>query len=420
MASGNKACRLQARKVTQDVLMFVWYKHGVISTEPNPELSFVPEIPAEFLNNLCVLVWIESPRNGNIWGDFLENHFERMTKTPYLFANYFAYATYLSIEAKTVHACFVNILSLVIHFALHCWQETEDKKFLNSCVDLFCEFFDKELCQKFEGLGRWNSFNEYIKKRGSLRSYNEQIRSNKPPNEIFKEFQLSHQESDEPYSINGVVLKDITQDDVENHKKAVSFADFVGDKMKEVCGKAFEQVLKDFSKIDNQVEKLYRETVGVASGGVAITEDQSSLQEVQKGSLENVASRANLTKVEGQKAFKDLPEVDNQEGKLNQETVSLTSSDMASDGGQSSSQEIKEEAIEINTSRNPNKIETRKERSKASDPLETRDSSPQAPKESDQSSKLTDAKVANAKVLLKVMLTDLSKISELIKFLCEE
>ncbi|GBN78751.1 hypothetical protein AVEN_2016-1 [Araneus ventricosus] len=163
---------MQARKVTQDVLMFVWFKHGVIPEKPTPELSFVPEITAEFLNNLCVVVWIESSCNEYVWGDFLKNHFERMTKTPYLFANYFAYASYILIEEakENAHACFVEILSLVTHFALHCWQEKEEEeKFLNSCVDLFCAFFDKELCKKFEEQGRWQNFNEYLKNQGSLK-----------------------------------------------------------------------------------------------------------------------------------------------------------------------------------------------------------------------------------------------------------
>ncbi|KAF8771754.1 hypothetical protein HNY73_019129 [Argiope bruennichi] len=365
MESDNKVCQLWVRKVAQDVTIFVWFKQEVISKEAWTEISFFPEIFVEIGNNLSYSVWIETYCNVFVWEDFLKNHFKRMTTTPYLFANYVSYACYLLHESTpNPFESFFYIFSLITHFVFFCWQRGR-KEFIHTCVDLFCTFFEKEICKEFEDQGGWQSFKNYLENKDILIRYKELISANQPVYQLFKELQNKLLESEKPYAINGVILKDITDTQVETKKEAVNFAESVADKIKELCKKTFEEVLKDFEKTERQLEELNLQTVGEACGGTSTEEYQASSEEVQEV-LENIPSKINF------KNNKD-----------------------------------REKEVKI-----PNTLETL-----YLDALKSQNFGP-APQESGLIPKST--KVERVKKLLEEMSEDIIKISELIKFLSED
>ncbi|GBN78080.1 hypothetical protein AVEN_3092-1 [Araneus ventricosus] len=281
---------IKVRKVTQDVLLFVWFKNKIITKEPSPELCFIPEISAELINNLSISVWMESFRNGFTWKDFVSNHFERMTSSTYLFANYVAYAFCVLGKTTDGYEYFFDVLSLVTYFGLHCWQR-ECKLFLNACVDLFCAFFEKKIRTKFENQGGWEHFNEYLEKHYTLNKYKSLISKNKSPTEYFQILQDELEQSNElNYKINGVFIRKVARRKVETHKKAVNFAVSVADKISELCAKEFDEIISDFARIDRQVKALYQQTVGEASGGMAREVANVSSQKIQKEASQNIPS----------------------------------------------------------------------------------------------------------------------------------
>ncbi|KAF8771759.1 hypothetical protein HNY73_019134 [Argiope bruennichi] len=297
MESNLKGNKIVLRKVAQDVLLLVLFKHEM--NQEKRKLRYQPEIVMDFINNLSDSVWTESCHNELRWKDFFNNHFKRMTTTPYLFANYVAYACYLSNKCVTdaFESCLIT-LSIVIYFVLQCWLR-ERKEFFNSCVDLFCAFFKKEIRTKFEDQGGWQKFIENLENLRTMKNCNQLANANQPVYELLKEYQNKHLESEEPYDIDGVVLKDITETQVETHQEAVTLAESVADKMKELCKKTFEEVLIDFEKLDKQIKETLvsmGKMLGEASSEISKKEEQALFRKAHDEASENNSSVTNSEK----------------------------------------------------------------------------------------------------------------------------
>ncbi|KAF8771757.1 hypothetical protein HNY73_019132 [Argiope bruennichi] len=284
-------CDMEVRKVAKDVLLFMCFKNEIINEKPSPDLRFIPEVTAELLNNLTIAVWMEVSRAEMVWEVFFRNHFKRMTSTTYRFVNYVAYAFYVLIRNSDAYDSFLDTLSIASYFALLCWEKGS-KVYINMCVDLFCEFFEKEIRAKFEDKGGWQNLNEYLLKHFSLTRYKILVRENVSPFEYFqslkKEIGLN---KDLVYQVNDVFLSNVTQRQVETDKKAINFTKSVEGKMKKLCERTFDEILEEFAKTDCQLEDLYRQQVETASGDMASIEEQSLLQRIQEDASENIPTK---------------------------------------------------------------------------------------------------------------------------------
>ncbi|CAL1298972.1 unnamed protein product [Larinioides sclopetarius] len=264
---------IEVRKVTQDVLLFVWFKHGALSAEPPRESGLIPEISGKFMTNLSVSIWIESFRTRFIWDEFFKNHFKRMTVSTKLFANYVAYACYILSDSVNANECVFDVLSIVSEFSLRC-LEGNCKKYLNTAVDLFCTFFESELCSNFEYQGGWKKFDEYIRKQYNSIQSKSIISDHKLLPNLFEYFPQSLERSKRPdyvingvvlkkkqkpyYVVNGTVLKNITREQVESHLKAVNFATSIRSKLEKLTENTFEELITDFEKTYRQEKNLHR------------------------------------------------------------------------------------------------------------------------------------------------------------------
>ncbi|CAL1298966.1 unnamed protein product [Larinioides sclopetarius] len=289
------------RKVTQDVLLLVWFKKEIITNDPSPELCFLPEISAQLIENLSISVWVESFRSEIFWKDFVNKHFKRMTSSPYLFTNYVAYIFYILDKNTDAYECFFDTFSIVTFFGLYCWKR-ERKQFINACAELFCTFFQQNIRMKFESKGGWKHFNEYLEKHNNLKKYRLLLSENVSPLEYFETLrnELGHV-NELNYSINDVFIKNISRKHVETDERAVSFAKSVEDALRELCKKGFKEILEDFTKADYQVKAMYRQMFGESSVGMAAEEEKFSLPKIQKEASENIPSTYKPEKKEQQK-----------------------------------------------------------------------------------------------------------------------
>ncbi|KAF8771761.1 hypothetical protein HNY73_019136 [Argiope bruennichi] len=305
---------IKIRKVTQDVMLFVWFKHGALSEEPPRESGcLIPGISVELMNNLSISTWIESFRSQFIWEDFFKIHFKRMTSSSKLFANYVAYTCYILNAHLDPYECFFDILSIVTDVSLRC-LEGGCEAYLNTCVDLFCAFFEKEICRKFENRGGWENFNKYLVKQYNLMQSKFTIGDTKSPVKLFKYFQnalkidnrqsivlgriVFKERSRHYYVVNGIVLKDVTRIQIETHRKAIHFAESIQDKMQVLVQKTFDEIIMDFAKTYNQVKDLNRRTAYKPSIEIPSRLVNSCWQKDQNASevMTEVEKRCNRTK----------------------------------------------------------------------------------------------------------------------------
>ncbi|GBM74019.1 hypothetical protein AVEN_57819-1 [Araneus ventricosus] len=283
---------IEVRKVTRDVLLFVWFEHGALSEEPPRESGLVAGISNELMENLSASIWTESFRSNFIWDEFFKNHFERMTSSSKLFANCVTYACYVLNESENTYECFFDTLSIVSEFSLRC-LEGDCKEYLNTCADLFCTVFEKEFDPKFEDQGGWVKFNEYFGKQYNSIQLKSMISDNKSPANLFEYFQDALERGNQPdyvvsrvvlkrrkqpyYMVNGIVLKNITRNQVESHEKAVSFSKSIGYKLEKLVQETFDELIMDFAETYIQVKNLYRWADEEPCNGMKIKDQQWNL-----------------------------------------------------------------------------------------------------------------------------------------------
>ncbi|GBM74022.1 hypothetical protein AVEN_57821-1 [Araneus ventricosus] len=456
---------IEVRKVTQDVLLFVWFKHGALSEEPPRESGLVAGISNELMENLSASIWIESFRSKFIWDEFFKNHFKRMTSSSKLFANYVAYACYVLNKSANAYECFFDILSIVSEFSLRCLEEGCEK-YLNTCVDLFCTFFEKELDPKFEDQGDWKKFNEYIGKQYNSIQLKSMISDNKSPANLFEYFQDALERGNQLdyvvgrivlkrrkqpyYVVNGIVLKDITRNQVESDKKAVSFSKSIGNKLEKLVQKTFDKLIMDFEVTYIQVKNLYRRADEEPSKGMKSRHSQWSApkcrkkRQVEQCSSQEVQQSPSRMQSAGAQRKKDQESsggTKNQVEQCSSRKVQKPPVGMQSKGTQrkidqesSDGMKIQVEHYSLNVKKASGIVSCKTKVTKkelggktvtARDPLKTRNldttnlqdrvSPVQA---SDR--KLKSAKMEKAKKLLGDMSLAIAKISELIQSLCEK
>ncbi|KAG8179443.1 hypothetical protein JTE90_026337 [Oedothorax gibbosus] len=165
MASRDKKIQL----VTQEVLVFIAFKLGLIKDPPAPINT--SSVSPKLIANLRKIVWTERYVALEDTKDYTLNHLAKMTATPQLYTTYVLHSCHVTTKCfQDPYEMFVRAMTLAIQFAIYP-MPTGAPELLGWTLTIFTNFFEEVLESGFIERGGWKKFNKYLLMKNSLSMY---------------------------------------------------------------------------------------------------------------------------------------------------------------------------------------------------------------------------------------------------------